>query len=74
MHQLSETLFLGLLLGLSSVIADLNFNDDLEYNKKFDSRPTTVKTFENDTVLLPCYPKNCKSILNINYFVDVIKS
>lgn len=49
-------------LGLSVVFGNLNFNNDLEYNKKFESKPTTVKTFENDTVLLPCYPKNCEFV------------
>lgn len=38
---------LMLFLTLSSVLCDINNN--------FNSVPTTVKTFENDTVLLPCY-------------------
>lgn len=25
-------------------------------SENFESVPTTVKTYENDTVLLPCYP------------------
>lgn len=33
---------------------ELNFNNDLEHNQKFKSMPTTVKTYENHTVLLPC--------------------
>lgn len=36
------------------VYGELNFNNDLEHNHKFKSMPTTVKTYENDTVLLPC--------------------
>lgn len=34
-------------------------------NNNFQSVPTTVKTFENDTVLLPCY-HNCKYDLKIS--------
>ncbi|XP_030387392.1 immunoglobulin superfamily member 10 [Scaptodrosophila lebanonensis] len=44
-----------LLFSLSLVNSELNFNNDLENNQKFKSIPTTIKTFENDTVLLPCY-------------------
>ncbi|EDW01293.1 immunoglobulin superfamily member 10 [Drosophila grimshawi] len=35
--------------------AELNFNNDLENNQKFKSVPTTIKSYENDTVLLPCH-------------------
>ncbi|SPP75075.1 neurotrimin [Drosophila guanche] len=45
-------IFVGLVLGF--VCAELDFNNDLENSQKFQSIPTTVKTFENDTVLLPC--------------------
>lgn len=34
---------------------------EINANNNFDSVPTTVKTFENDTVLLPCY-YHCKLI------------
>lgn len=45
-----------ILLLLLPLIAsgELNFNNDLEHNQKFKSMPTTVKTYENQTVLLPC--------------------
>ncbi|EDV55592.1 neurotrimin [Drosophila erecta] len=46
-------LFLGGLL-LGQVQAELDFNNDLENSQKFKSIPTTVKTYENDTVQLPC--------------------
>ncbi|EDV36566.2 uncharacterized protein Dana_GF11886 [Drosophila ananassae] len=42
----------GVILGL--VQAELDFNNDLANSQKFKSIPTTVKTYENDTVLLPC--------------------
>ncbi|EDW72256.1 uncharacterized protein Dwil_GK20814 [Drosophila willistoni] len=50
---------LWLLLGINIIIitavqGQLNFNNDLENNQKFQSVPTTIKTYENDTVLLPC--------------------
>lgn len=54
-------------IGLSVVFGNLNFNNDLEYNKKFESKPTTVKACENDTVLLPCYPKECELLV---YFLS----
>ncbi|ALC40522.1 wrapper [Drosophila busckii] len=47
-------LLITLLLLLSSVRPELNFNNDFENNQKFKSHSTTVKTYENDTVLLPC--------------------
>ncbi|KAM8712456.1 hypothetical protein ACLKA7_012900 [Drosophila subpalustris] len=37
------------------ISSELNFNNDLDNNQKFKSIPTTIKTYENDTVLLPCY-------------------
>ncbi|XP_017079404.1 neurotrimin [Drosophila eugracilis] len=42
----------GFILGQTK--AELDFNNDLENSQKFKSIPTTVKTYENDTVLLPC--------------------
>jgi len=39
---------------LGQVQAELDFNNDLENSQKFKSIPTTVKTYENDTVQLPC--------------------
>ncbi|XP_017008040.3 opioid-binding protein/cell adhesion molecule homolog [Drosophila takahashii] len=45
-------LLVGLILG--QVQAELDFNNDLENSQKFKSIPTTVKTYENDTVQLPC--------------------
>ncbi|KAH8416118.1 hypothetical protein KR222_008510, partial [Zaprionus bogoriensis] len=43
-----------LLLLLPLVRGELNFNNDLEHNQKFKSIPTTIKTYENHTVILPC--------------------
>ncbi|XP_030557866.1 neurotrimin [Drosophila novamexicana] len=45
---------ISLLLILPLVRGELNFNNDLENHQKFKSVPTTIKTYENDTVLLPC--------------------
>ncbi|XP_017054439.1 immunoglobulin superfamily member 10 [Drosophila ficusphila] len=45
-------LFVGLIF--SKVKAELDFTNDLENSQKFKSLPTTVKTYENDTVQLPC--------------------
>ncbi|KAH8290665.1 hypothetical protein KR054_004825 [Drosophila jambulina] len=45
-------LFVSLILG--RVRAALDFNNDLDNSQKFKSIPTTVKTYENDTVQLPC--------------------
>ncbi|KAH8401513.1 hypothetical protein KR009_006012, partial [Drosophila setifemur] len=52
----SDKMLLCLLVGiiLGQVQAELNFNNDLENSQRFKSIPTTVKTYENDTVLLPC--------------------
>ncbi|KAH8269489.1 hypothetical protein KR018_004346, partial [Drosophila ironensis] len=45
-------LVLCLIFGL--IQAELDFNNVLDKGQKFKSIPTTVKTYENDTVLLPC--------------------
>lgn len=61
--------FLLLLPWLSSANEASNIlqnNDDELYNRDFFSVPTTVKTFENDTVLLPCGYK-CKFIFYKDY-------
>ncbi|CAD7087963.1 unnamed protein product [Hermetia illucens] len=39
---------------LGVVWCQLDFGDDKVVNKNFKSAPTTIKTYENDTVLLPC--------------------
>lgn len=39
---------------LPHIQGELNFNNDLVHNQKFKSIPTTIKTYENHTVLLPC--------------------
>lgn len=57
----------GVLLLTLTLISDNAVGADVN----FKSRPTTVKTFENDSVLLPCYPstgkktpkKKCQKIL-----------
>ncbi|KAH8399325.1 hypothetical protein KR215_007833 [Drosophila sulfurigaster] len=49
-----DLLLLLLLALLSRINAELNFNNDLESNQKFKSIPTTIKTYENATVTLPC--------------------
>jgi len=54
-------LLVGLILG--QVQAELDFNNDLENSQKFKSIPTTVKTYENDTVQLPC-TLNSKWLIN----------
>lgn len=41
----------ALIISDNAVKADVNFN----------SRPTTVKTFENDSLLLPCYSSTGKA-------------
>ncbi|KAH8370486.1 hypothetical protein KR093_003650, partial [Drosophila rubida] len=43
-----------LLLAAPRINAELNFNNDLENSQKFKSIPTTIKTYENATVTLPC--------------------
>ncbi|KAH8275489.1 hypothetical protein KR026_008757 [Drosophila bipectinata] len=45
---------LCLWMGVILVQAELDLNNDLANRQKFKSIPTTVKTYENDTVLLPC--------------------
>ncbi|EDX08194.1 neurotrimin [Drosophila simulans] len=52
MCSVVRCLFVALILG--QVQAELDFNNDLENSQKFKSIPTTVKTYENDTVQLPC--------------------
>lgn len=59
-------LFVGLILG--RVQAALDFNNDLENSQKFKSIPTTVKTYENDTVQLPC-TLNSKLFLLLKSFL-----
>lgn len=55
-RKCSIDLLISLLLLLPTLInAELNFNNDLDNSQKFKSIPTTIKTYENDTVLLPCY-------------------
>ncbi|XP_017867730.1 PREDICTED: neurotrimin isoform X2 [Drosophila arizonae] len=49
------TMMLMLLLLPLRGQCELNFNNDLENNQKFKSVPTTIKSYENETVLLPCY-------------------
>lgn len=41
----------GVILVLCALISDNGVRTDVN----FKSKPTTIKTFENDTVLLPCY-------------------
>ncbi|XP_055372548.1 protein amalgam [Condylostylus longicornis] len=42
------------LMQMDSIRADLNYNHNENNNTIFESVPTTVKTYENDTVMLPC--------------------
>lgn len=49
------TIIVGLICVLNNAQSALNFNNDRDSNKSFKSVPTTVKTAENDTVLLPCH-------------------
>jgi len=53
-HMCSVVRCLLAALILGQVQAELDFNNDLENSQKFKSIPTTVKTYENDTVQLPC--------------------
>lgn len=41
----------GVILVIFALISDNGVRTDVN----FKSKPTTVKTFENDSVLLPCY-------------------
>lgn len=50
-----KVLVTAVILWFGSVLGELNFNDVSRINRNFKSVPTTIKTFENDTVLLPCY-------------------
>lgn len=59
------------------------FCDSETTNRNFKSFPTTVKTLENDSVLLPCYLENaglyllhitsiCVSVLtHVSYYVNL---
>lgn len=49
----------GVLMIIFTLISDNVVRADVN----FKSRPTTVKTFENDSLLLPCYPSTGKKIL-----------
>lgn len=46
------------ILLLKSKVCDVS---GMSVNRNFKSVPTTVRTFENDTILLPCY-HNCEYI------------
>lgn len=52
--SLSVFKILLLVVLLPHIDGELNFNNDLVHNQKFKSIPTTIKTYENHTVLLPC--------------------
>lgn len=40
----------------------------VENTSKFKSVPTTVKTFENETVVLPCYLENAGKTIILFFF------
>lgn len=48
--------------GVLLIIFALIFSDNaVKADVNFNSRPTTVKTFENDSLLLPCYSSTGKA-------------
>lgn len=49
----------NLILFLINALVQCDLTHQFNVNNNFQSVPTTVKTFENDTVLLPCN-HNCK--------------
>lgn len=54
-HKLAKIHIGGILFWICCV-AQIKCDDYFTSNSKnFESVPTTVKTYENDTVLLPCY-------------------
>ncbi|XP_072933836.1 neurotrimin-like [Epargyreus clarus] len=55
-------ILLQLLLGLFIL------NDVVKMEKVFKSVPVTVKTYENDTVLLPCYVENTETKLRVRWY------
>jgi hypothetical protein len=57
----SARLLAGVLITLALI------SNKVEADANFKSRPTTVKTFENDSVLLPCYLATGKNKLLKEY-------
>lgn len=47
------------ILFITNALVQCDLTHQFNVNNNFQSVPTTVKTFENDTVLLPCN-HNCK--------------
>lgn len=55
------------LSGVFFVICALISDNGVRTDVNFKSKPTTIKTFENDSVLLPCYStgsESCKFSMN----------
>lgn len=55
MHLRPLMLTLGLIINLNSYFVYSTENYFTTNAQGFSSVPTTVKTYENETVLLPCY-------------------
>lgn len=53
-NNLKKSVYLS---GVIFVILTLISDNVVQTDVNFRSNPTTVKTYENDSVLLPCYSK-----------------
>lgn len=54
------------ILFITNALVQCDLTHQFNVNNNFQSVPTTVKTFENDTVLLPCN-HNCKYMNDLCY-------
>lgn len=61
------------LSGVISIILTLISDNVVQTDANFKSHPTTVKTYENDSVLLPCYAKGSWCCSRVNQVKMIYK-